>query len=183
MMESSGFYCMFSVSPATLASHKVVWRRMDRRMSAAAVSEVDDKFLGLRPCIPQETCVFVSCSSKEEALYLSAVLNSALVDFIAQSYNVRGGKGFGSPNLLQFVKLPRFEPKNAVHLELSELAFRCHDVVSGGETGTQRSLEAAIDELAASLWAVSGDALKTIQGVLERTRSGAQDGDEEDSEE
>lgn len=166
MMESSGFYCMFSVSTATLSPDKVVWRRMDRRMSAAVVSEVQDKFLGRRPCIPQETCVFVACSSDDEAHYLCAIMNSALVDFIAQSYNVRGGKGFGSPSLLQFVKVPKFQSTNPLHLNLMALSRECHNLAVIGNGGKLQSTEDAIAESAAKLWDIPYDELRAIRATL-----------------
>ena len=53
------FYSMFAVGTYTLAPTKVVWRRMDRRITAAVVEEIDDPHLGKRPAIPQETCVLI----------------------------------------------------------------------------------------------------------------------------
>ena len=75
----AAFYSMYDVGPYTLAAIKVVWRRMDRRITAAVVEPLDDPVLGLRPVIPQETCVLIAVDSPPEAHYLCALLNSAIV--------------------------------------------------------------------------------------------------------
>ena len=104
------FYSMFAVGPYTLAPIKVVWRRMDRRMNAAVVE-------GL--VIPQETCVFIEAASSDEAHYLCALLNSDEIDSLVRSLSVAGGKGFGSPGMLEFVPLRKYEPSNAAHRTLA----------------------------------------------------------------
>ena len=75
LMESGPFYSMFAVGTYTLAPTKIVWRRMDRRITAAVVEEIDDPHLGKRPAIPQETCVLIDTRSASEAHYLCAILN------------------------------------------------------------------------------------------------------------
>jgi hypothetical protein len=102
------FYSMYDVAEYTLAPHKVIWRRMDKQITAAAASEIDDPHLGRRPLIPQETCVLIACESRAEADYLCALLNSPQVNQIAQSHGVRGGKGFGSPAMLAHLNLRKF---------------------------------------------------------------------------
>ncbi len=103
------FYSMYNVGPYTMAPVKVVWRRMDRRINAAVVEEHDDPLLGRRPMIPQETCVLVACDSADEAHYVCAVLNSAVVNELVRACSVRGGKGFGTPGMLEFIPLGRFQ--------------------------------------------------------------------------
>ena len=66
------FYSMYNVGPYTLSAAKVIWRRMDRRIRAAVVESIEDPLLGLRPVIPQETCVLIACAGGDEAHYLCA---------------------------------------------------------------------------------------------------------------
>ena len=124
--DRSPFYSMYNVGPYTIAPVKVVWRRMDRRINAAVVEETDDPLLGRRPMIPQETCVLVVCDSVDEAHYICAVLNSALVGDLVSASSVRGGKGFGTPGMLEYVPLRRYQPDNARHVELAALSRRAH---------------------------------------------------------
>src|SRR5690348_3669495 len=157
---------MYDIGPYTLGEHKVIWRRMDRAISAAVVKKVHDKFLGPRVCVPQETCVFINCGSQEEAHYLCALLNSVPVDFIAQSYNVRGGKSFGSPNLMQFARIPAFVLGNSVHGQLSSLSRNCHNFAREGRLDKLRDAEKAIHRSAAKLWGITREQLKAIQEAL-----------------
>jgi adenine-specific DNA-methyltransferase len=137
---------MYNVGPYTIAPIKVVWRRMDRRINAAVVEEVDDPWLGRRPVIPQETCVLVACGSADEAHYICAVLNSAIVNERILACSVRGGKGFGTPGMLDFVPLCRFRPDDPRHVELAALSRMAHaDAVE--------RIEPRIDRLAAELLA------------------------------
>lgn len=157
----AAFYSMYDVGPYTVAPHKVVWRRMDRRMEAAVVGEVDHPLLGRRPAVPQETCAFLAAGSADEAHYACAVLNSAVVDFLVRAHSVRGGKGFGTPSLLGVVRLVRYDPADPRHAELARMSRDAHAAAARGEDveATQR----AIDERAAALWQLTpaeGEAIR-----------------------
>ena len=145
------FYSMYNVGPYTLAGAKVIWRRMDRKIRAAVVETIDDPVLGQRPAIPQETCVLIACGCRDEAHYLCAVLNSAIVHDLVAAHSVAGGKGFGTPSILDYVPLKKFNAGDARHLELAALSRRLHDVAArnGAEKNEADSCESiAIDRLA-----------------------------------
>ncbi len=144
------FYSMYNVGPYTTAPIKVVWRRMDRRMNAAVATSVDDPLLGPRPVIPQETCVMIACNSLEEAHYLCAVLNSSLVNYIVQSHSVQGGKGFGTPSMLTYLNLRRFDPLNTAHKELANCSEAAHR-----EMGAE--IEQRVDRLVLNLYRIDTD--------------------------
>jgi hypothetical protein len=161
----SPFYSMYDVGTYTLAPTKVVWRRMDRRINAAVVEETDDPHLGLRPVIPQETCVLIQAQSSAEAHYLCAVLNSAAANFIVQSHSVRGGKGFGTPSMLDYLALRRFQPTDPLHKQLAGLSQTAHSAVAAGEK--LDDLQLAIDRAAADLFGVPRDQLAAIRKSLD----------------
>jgi methylase of polypeptide subunit release factors len=140
------FYSMYNVGPYTLAAAKVIWRRMDRKIRAAVVETLDDPLLGLRPVIPQETCVLIACATSDEAHYLCALLNSSIVHELVSSHSVAGGKGFGTPSILDYVPLKSFDPGDSRHLELAGLSRRMHATVEM-ETSDGREL-GEIDRLA-----------------------------------
>jgi hypothetical protein len=145
----AAFYSMYDVGPYTLAPIKVVWRRMDRRITAAVVEPLDDPVLGLRPVIPQETCVLIAVDSPPEAHYLCALLNSAIVGFLVASHSVRGGKGFGTPSMLDYIRLQRFDPANPAHRDLAALSHEAHQRAARGEG--YGHLQCEIDRLAVRL--------------------------------
>jgi hypothetical protein len=127
------FYSMYNVGPYTVAPIKVVWRRMERVIRAAVVEAVDDPLLGRRPLVPQETCVLVACGSADEAHYLCAVLNSARAGALVAAHSVVGGKGFGSPGMLEYLGLRRFAADDPRHAALAACSRRAHELSGGAE--------------------------------------------------
>jgi SAM-dependent methyltransferase len=162
--DGGPFYAMYDVGPYTLSAAKVVWRRMDRRTNAAVVETLDDPRLGPRPVIPQETCVLVACDSAAEAYYLCGLLNSALVTFLVTAHSVRGGKGFGSPAMLDVLRLPRFDPQKPCHQELAACCRQAHQ--TSGDPSSLALLQQRIDALAADLWGLTAADAEVVQREL-----------------
>jgi methylase of polypeptide subunit release factors len=152
------FYSMYNVGPYTVAPIKVVWRRMDRRIRAAVVEEADDPLLGRRPVVPQETCVLIAIDSADAAHYVCAVLNSAIAGFLVAAHSVAGGKGFGTPGVLDFIRLRRFDPEDARHAELAALSRAAH--AAGGVDVAD--IQCTIDRLAAELWGLEQEECAVI---------------------
>ncbi len=159
------FYSMYDVGPYTLAPIKVVWRRMDRRPSAAVVESWFDPRLGPRPVVPQETCVLVAADSADEAYYLCALVNSAVAAFLVRSHSVRGGKSFGTPGMLEFLRLACFDPQNPIHRELAAGGREAHRIV--GQGGSAGEVQRSIDRLAGRLWGLGPGDLRRIEAEME----------------
>jgi hypothetical protein len=158
------FYAMYNVGPYTLAPWKVVWRRMDRRLRAAVLGQCEVPGRGLRPIVPQETCVLVAADSSEEAHYLCALLNSSLSTFLAQSSSVDGGKGFGTPGMLNHLNLRRFQPGNSCHLAIAECSVRAHRAAAAGDD--LREIEDDLDRLTSQLAGLDQRQLSLIHASL-----------------
>ena len=153
--EGKAFYSMYNVGRYTVAPIKVVWRRMDRRINAAVVEEFHDPMLGTRPVIPQETCALIACDSADEAHYLCAVLNSAIVNFLVTAHSVRGGKGFGTPSMLEFIRLQRFATDDPRHRQLAACSRQAHAAATP-------EIQTRIDRLAGELWNLASGELDAI---------------------
>jgi len=160
----SAFYSMYDIGTYTLAPIKVVWRRMDRQINAAVVQEANDEFLGVRPVIPQETCVFIEVNSLAEAHYLCGLLNSSIVNFVAKSHSVRGGKGFGTPSMLDFLNIKEFKSDDALHKELSSLSRKAHKLKSAGDDVAET--QQAINKVVARIWGIGEKELKAVDSAL-----------------
>jgi len=160
------FWSMYNVGKYTVAPHKVVWRRMDRQLSAAVVEELDDPLLGRRVPVPQETCVLVAVEHGDEAHYCCALLNSAIVGFLVRSHSVDGGKGFGTPGMLSRLNIRRFRPDDPIHAELAACSRRAHAIAATGEDVTD--VQQRIDELAGQLWELGPDEAAGIRESLGR---------------
>ncbi|MBN1589649.1 MAG: N-6 DNA methylase [Pirellulales bacterium] len=163
--QSAGpFWSMYNVGPYTLAPTKVVWRRMDRRINAAVVEPVDDPRLGRRPVVVQETCVQVAVDTADEAHYLAAVLNSAPAGFLVAAHSVRGGKGFGTPGMLDYLNVRRFDPGDERHRRLAEQSREAHRLAAADEDPAE--IQRAVDRRAAELWGLSQEELAAIEEYL-----------------
>jgi len=125
MMQRTAFYTMFGIGPYTLSRWKVVWRRMDKEITAAVAGPAD--ICGVeKPVIPQETLVFIACGDACEAHYLCALLNSPQATERILSISAPGGKSFGTAGSIAHLRLARFDHSNPTHLAIAELSEKAH---------------------------------------------------------
>ena len=136
------------------------------RSVVVSTSDIDGSLKEAKPIIPQHTIVFVALSDYEEAHYLCAFMNSTIADFVARSYSV--GKSFGSPHILDYIKIPLFDKANINHRDLARLSQQCHEKTAAGIDVSD--LEEQIDELAAELWVLTKEELKEIKESLEELK-------------
>jgi hypothetical protein len=167
------FYILKDISTYTFAPWKVVWTRL-ARIEAAVVDLHEGK-----PIVPQETVTLVECSSANEAHYICALVNSSPFQFAAISYSQEGGKSMGSMHILEYIRIPRFDPNNPVHLRLAELSMQAHEAARIGDEMRLREIEAEIDRWAAKLWNLSDDELRDIQQSLAELSETPEPADEE----
>ena len=158
--QDAPFYSMYNVGPYTVAPIKVVWRRMDKRINAAVLTKSDDPVLGRRSIIPQETCVLIAADSLDEAHYLTALLNSSIVDFLVTSHSVHGGKGFATPSMLDFTRLKRFDCHDDRHVELAEFGRRAHR--QAAVKTDLAHIQRRIDRIAGQLWDLDTRQLRAL---------------------
>lgn len=111
-VETEAFYSMFNVGEYTFASYKVVWRYIATDFISAVVGSIDGK-----PIIPNEKLMLVNCSEEKEAYYLCGICNSSPSRFIVISYGV--GTQL-APHILQNIRIPKFDLKNKLHLQLTD---------------------------------------------------------------
>ncbi len=150
--EDDPFYSVYNVGSHTFAPIKVIYRTMGSDIRAAVLEPVKDRFLGLRPVIHKNTVISVPVHTHEEAHFLCAILNSAIVTEIANSYAVRGGKSFGSTNLLGYVRIAPFDAETALHRQLAELSVEAHVAAKAKDAKESASLLRRIDKLVSRLW-------------------------------
>ena len=124
-LSDAPFYSMYNISRETFAPIKVVWRRMDTRIRAAVVQPFVTSwnlpFAQGRPVIPQETCSMLAVADLDEAYYLAALLNSMTVHHLVATSSVQGGKGFGTPGMLEHLPIRRFDATNEWHIKLARI--------------------------------------------------------------
>jgi methylase of polypeptide subunit release factors len=167
VVETGPFYSMFDVGDYTFAAWKVVWARVGNKIEASVTQ---------REVLPQETITLLPADVEEEALYICSVVNSIPFQFAAFAYSQAGGKSFGSPHLLENIRIPKFDAAHVTHSRLCRFSKRAHELAPAayaGDEGAQQELqrvEAEIDEAAAELWGLTAEELAEIRKSLEELR-------------
>jgi SAM-dependent methyltransferase len=159
------WYSLYDVKNYTFAPWKVVWTRVANDIAAAVVGHANVAGEH-KPVVPIETATLVDFTDFTEAYYFCAVVNSCPWRLVIVSTAVHGTGGFGSPNVLEKARIPRFDRKNPVHLRLAELSKQAHEAAKVGDEMRLREIEAEIDRQAAKLWGLSDDELREIQQSL-----------------
>lgn len=153
------FYSMYNVGPYTFAPFKVVWREQSSLLTAAVVEAPK---VG-KIVVPDHKLMLCGCESAEEAHHVCALLNSSPAQFIVKSYAIETSI---STHVLNYVGIPKFNPKDKVHVRLAESSAACHASVGSATDEEMAALETANDELAAQLWNLSTAELKDIKFSL-----------------
>ncbi len=157
VVETGPFYSMFDVGEYTFAPWKVVWREVACTLNAAVAPPFDDK-----PTVADHTLILVDCTTRKEAHYLCAVLNSSPARLVVQAYIVL----HPDPHILQHIRIPRYDPSDPVHQRLAELSQGAHEAARAQDEKRLRQIEAEIDRQAAQLWGLTDSELHEIQQSL-----------------
>ena len=167
------FYSVTNNVAAALSPYKVVWKRIAGAITGKAVSfasavvePLEDKWLGVKPVIPDDSLILVPCNSAEEAYYLAGVLNSTPVRFVIASYTYELRQ---ETHILEFVRIPKYEGK-PLQKEIAELSRKAHQVAKQIYEEKKeylkdelRSIEDKIDKLVAKLYDISNEELSELR--------------------
>jgi methylase of polypeptide subunit release factors len=166
LMEKGAFYSMYAVGDYTYAPYKVVWNQMGNKLSACVVGTVNDRFLGEKLILPEHVLAFIPTDNEDEAHYLCTILNSPTVDLILRS--IAGGtKSFGTPKIVEHtVKIPKFNNKNEIHVQLAALSKKAHKLASENNAGELSKTEEAIDNTVARLYGLTAEEVKEVKNSL-----------------
>lgn len=159
--DTDPFYSVFNVGNYTFAPYKVVWARIANSLACAVVSEIDGKCV-----IPQNIVTLVATDNRDEAHYICAMLNSSMCNYALQSYSQKGGKSFGTPQVLENLKVPAFIANDQVHQKLALLSQQAHEATLLGQNEQVTLIEAEIDMLAANVWGLTDKELLEVQESL-----------------
>lgn len=91
---------------------------------------INGRKLKLNGTIIDHKLYYYETNSEDEAFYLSTILNSGIIDEIIKPAQSRGK--FGPRDIHKKpleISIPKFDPKNAIHKQLSDLGKKCTDEV------------------------------------------------------
>ena len=150
-IDTGPFYSMFNIGPYTFAPWKVVWGGIGSDVSAAVIE---------KDVVPQHTVTLVGVEDRLEAHYMCALLNSVPFRYGAIAYSQAGGKSFGTPHILENVRIPKYERDHEVHARLAMLSEQAH---AAEETS---SIEEEINQTSASVWGIQPDELSALEDAF-----------------
>jgi len=186
------FYGLFNVAPA-LAPYKVVWNRTSGAITGKAlcfrtlvVEDYKDKFLGKKPVIPDNRLIFIPLDKKEEAYYVSGLLNSSIILLVIATYSTEYSQ---ETHITKYVKIPKFDSNNSLHQKLSQLSQKAHEIAKKIYEENREDLkedlkkiEEEIDKNVAKLYGITDEELKEIRKCLMILKEGEIPEEEEENE-
>ena len=172
----ASFFSVFNTGPYTLAGWKVVWRRIDVLIRAAALSRYKGQII-----IPQDTISFISLDDETEADFIAGVMNSTPFRFAVSCFSQPGSKSFGTPSILEKARVPKFDIASKLHNAIAAEAKRLSQQ-AGGKGGLAYE---TLDKLCAQLWNVDDKELKAVHSAYQELYGSEAKGnrDEESEEE
>ncbi|MDF2958159.1 MAG: Type I restriction-modification system [Candidatus Alkanophagales archaeon MCA70_species_1] len=187
------FYTLQNIGPYTFSKYKVVWKHIAGKISgkaefsSAVLTLCVDENLGEKVVIPDHSLVFIPINSKAEAYFISGILNSTISMFIIASYTI---ETHISTDILNYVNIPKFNPKNPLHQKLSQLSQKAHEIAKKIYEENREDLkedlkkiEEEIDKTVAKLYEITDEELKEIRKCLMILKEGEIPEEEEESEE
>jgi methylase of polypeptide subunit release factors len=189
--KDNPFYSLYDIGDYSFAPYKVCWKVVAGKISGkgefstSVVESINDNFLGNKTAITDIKLILIPFKNKDEANYVSAVLNSSFSYVIVASYVIETGI---SAHVLEHIYIPKFNSKEKLHIKLSEFSKKAHeltkkyyeqnDLVAQAEL---KKVEEEIDKTVAKLYGITDDELEEIKKTLRILKEG--EVEEEDSEE
>ena len=152
LAERTAFYAVFGVANYTVARYKVVWKRMTNDLIAAVISQFKTPF-GFKTIIPVETTALIATDNEGEAHYLCAIINSTPVREFIKSFS-SAGRGFGTPSVMNYVGIPKFDSENELHQKLAQLSKTLHTLKAESKLGEVARLEKEVDDSVRKLFGI-----------------------------
>lgn len=140
--QGQAFWSTWSTGPYTFSPYKVLWQEMGgHRFCAAYLEPVQDSLLGTRIVVPDHKLYFVPVETRDEARYLTGILNAPTIASAIAAYAAQLSLGV---SVVENLKIPEFDAENDQHCELARIAGEISD--RGGDA-TKSELE-ELDQLA-----------------------------------
>jgi methylase of polypeptide subunit release factors len=192
--KKNPFYSLYDIGDYTLTDYKVVWKRIAGGITGKAVSfasSVLKPFQGnlshKKPIICNDSLILIPFDEEKEAYYVCGVLNSSPVLFTIASYTYELRM---ETHITQYIKIPKFNPKDKLHLKLSELSKKAHelakkyyeqnDLVAQAEL---KKVEEEIDKTVAKLYGITDEELEEIKKTMKILKEGEVEEEESEEEE
>lgn len=119
------FYSFFGLGDYSFSPYKIVWCCMSYQPSFSVVSKIDDKNIGNKEVMPDNTIGYIPANNKAEAHYICAILNSDMAKRYLENRSSKSKWGI-SINMVENIPIPKFDKNNTLHTKLADLAEKAH---------------------------------------------------------
>lgn len=134
-LQDMPVYSCYDIGSYSFTKQKVVWKALDSQMQAVVIGSFNSKVI-----IPDHNVMMIPIQDEDEAHYLCAFLNSNIATRFVTSYV----EWFFSTHILDYFKIPRWDPKLSTHQQLSELSKNAHLLAS---THQIRKIESELNRI------------------------------------
>ena len=144
--EGKPFYSIFGIGEYTFKPYKIVWCCMSYKPDFSVVSKVQDKLMGTKELIPDNTIGNISFDSKEEAHFVCSVLNSEKAELLFSMRSSKSKWGI-SIDMVKKIPVPQYDKNNKTHKKLAELSQEAHILSQKGESKKVEDIQKEINRL------------------------------------
>ncbi|MBB4067376.1 Eco57I restriction-modification methylase domain-containing protein [Gellertiella hungarica] len=127
--KGAPYYSIYNVGAYSFAPYKVVWAEQSSTFEASVVTSTNVPLVGSRPFVPDHKIYFADFQDAETAYFVCAVLNSTLVREYIESHTIQ----IQVSNIFKHVSIPRFNPKNALHVSAVDACRKAHQAKTSKE--------------------------------------------------
>ncbi|NLW24674.1 MAG: N-6 DNA methylase [Clostridia bacterium] len=128
------FYRLDNVGEYTFSPYKVLWKEQTSSMSAVTVSTYYKSvpnadrtiFSKDKVIVVDSKVLMLALDNEDEAYYISGILNAPNIREVIDGYAVSTNRGI---DVLKYLAIPKFEPRNKVHLKIAELSKHIHKLM------------------------------------------------------
>lgn len=125
-LDKGTFYNVFGIGDYTWSEYKVAWCRLGWKPHFSVISSVTDEDVGEKKVIPGDHYMFIPTDNKNEAYFLTALLNSSVYQRTLEDI-ASEGKSSLSKKVVSRLNLPKWEETEET-LEISELSKEAHQI-------------------------------------------------------
>lgn len=137
------WYSLFEIGPYTFAPYKVAYKgQLTTKLVAVVLHSLQDKYLGKKLIIPDQTVTFIPLDSKEEAYFLCALLNSVIFRLLYKSLLYKHPSTF----LISYLNIPNYDVKNELHKSIANLPLLLHGMYENKIIKDREKIEKEINE-------------------------------------
>ncbi len=134
-------YVLYNIGPYTFSPYKVVWKALASGMIATTISTENNKLI-----IPDHNLIMIPLYNKDEAYYLSGILNAKIVSKFVNAYI----SWFFSTHILEHMYIPKFNPENETHIQIVNLSKTAHTLARQKNkelNDVERQIDLAVERL------------------------------------